>query len=955
MFLGKRNDDMKKRKSIAYLMTLIFTVTIGVEIVVLLSVLYIGKVPTKIKQEAYANFDINVIDNVNNIQNLLNTNEHFDHVLLNISYEIDKHFGRKEALVSSSKMHQLDFLKQIPNYLISLLIATNANGAYIILENLNTSNGTQVKEGLYITTNQGKNLSSYEAKIISNEIIELEKYITINRFSDSFVIDLNNQNYRFYNVIKNTKKQNINNPYISYRYQNFFSENVINVSYPIIENDTLVAIIGIEFKESSILKSNLRDSNISYVLGYTRDSEREIIPILTWNETRKLNIGEKILIDDKKVDNKYYKLINNDDYVINLINLNFYKDNVNPYNEESWVFLGIIKHSDLVGVAKYVERFILIIIVFSFFFGSLMIYLFTKKITSPIKVLSAEVSRGNTDFSNLKKTNIEEINNLIVSFDKLTQDIMQYSNKLTNAINSFLLGIYFYHNNEDEVFCTQPFFEMCGSKLKEGYIKRSEFEKLFNMLLNSYYDEKYDAYQLASGRWVKIDHKIESTFTIGIVSDITENVIALRKMEEKLDIDGLTQIYNRNAFGKLANKILEENKDRVVAVIMWDIDRLKYINDRYGHEFGDRYIITFANIIKTLENDGGIVARRSGDEFFGIIAGDSKEEIEEILKNVTNKIATLELDVKSGIKEKIRASMGVAWYKEDGNDLLTLLECADNHLYQYKFEFGDSATNANRASVNVFHYKKELAKIIDGDYITFAYQPIVDVKKAEIIGYEMLMRIFSDIINTPKHLIGLAKQYDNLNNIETLTFKKSLESYNLYKENIKNKKIFINSIARENLSLSVLEEIKTLTNNNLEMMVVELTEILDSDENHILEKVNKLKELKAQVAIDNFTKTYLETLKLNYKVDYLKVDISLIKNIDSSIEKQKELKQIVGFAKANNYKVIAVGINRLEELKTVIELGIDYVQGYFLGEPTVKPTVLKDEVIKYLKEYKNKI
>lgn len=941
-------------------MSLIFSITIAVEIIVLLSILYVGKIPDKIKQESYESFELNVLDSVNSIEDAIESKLHFEPIVDNITTEIINHFGSKGNVLTSSKTTQLNFISKIPEYLVSLMIATNSNGAYLILENNNEAIDNQLKkEGIYIAIdyNSIERLVQYNAIILSGEVdIDID-YINISREKEEFSFNLNDENDQFYSTIKNATLNDISEPYINYRFQEFLGEDVINITYPIVEDRNLVALIGVEISVSTLFKVFENNQKISYLLGYTENNDFQVKPIFTWNDSDRFITNGYIKLKTLPSIDKFYLLENDNTIASYVIRLSLYDGNNNPYNNQKWVFIGFISIDNLVGNANYVENVILLIIIISFAFGALMIYLITTKVTNPIKVLSEQVRNGSSDVTHYKKSNIEEINNLIISFEKLTQDVTNYSNKLTNAINTFLLGIYYYHNNEEEVYCTQPFLEMCGSKLQEGYIKKEEFDKLYNKLVNSYFDEKYHAYQLANGRWVKIDHKIESTFTLGIVSDITDNVITLRKMEEKLDIDGLTQIYNRHAFNKIVAKLIEKNPDKVIAIVMWDIDKLKYINDRYGHEIGDRYIIAFSDIIKTLENDGGIVARRSGDEFLGAIVGKSKKEISFLLSKIRHKINQSELEISSNISEKIRASFGIAWYPDNGKDLNSLLEYADKKLYQFKFEFGGLSNIINSdidSSVNIYHFNKELSKIIDGDYITFAYQPIVDVKTGNIFGYEMLMRIFSDILNNPKKLIEIATENAKLNRVEELTFSRGFESYQLHKNNIKDRKIFINSIANEKISSKAFEEILEATNYCLDMLVVELVDLLSANPAIVKEKVDFLKSINSQVAIDNFKAENFSEAIISFPVDFIKVDISIIRDIDSSIENQNLLNKIVAFAKENNYKVIAVGINKYEELVAVINAGVDYVQGYYIGEPTVKPANIKDDISQVIRNLVNK-
>ena len=94
---------------------------------------------------------------------------------------------------------------------------------------------------------------------------------------------------------------------------------------------------------------------------------------------------------------------------------------------------------------------------------------------------------------------------------------------------------------------------MCGSNLKEGYISKEEFNKIYEEIITSHYDKKYEAYLLPNDRWVKIETKFDSSFNLGIVTDITDQVIEVKRMEKELDIDPFTKLYNRIAF-KICNK-----------------------------------------------------------------------------------------------------------------------------------------------------------------------------------------------------------------------------------------------------------------------------------------------------------------------------------------------------------------------------------------------------------------
>lgn len=946
---------MKKQRSISSIMTIIFSITILLQVTVLLSVVYFGRVPQKVREDAYQNFDKDVSVNIASFNDTISSEKVFNIYTQALVSLLNKHFPKFDTIASSTRGEQLNFIEDTPKFLIELISTTNADAAYIIVvdEDLEISDEF-FQEGIYISNDNVFHDYQYTAKVMSKDLnVDLYNIYT-EASNENFRIDTQDNDYKFYNQLAKNTDSMYQTTYFSTRYQEYLKEEVINLAFPIYDMyGNCVVIYGVEYSIADFIKSTRNSVDITYILGYTLNNNFIVKPSFTWGKENTDLTDGSITISSLPTLDKYYSLVNDNTYAISVNIIDFYSGVSNPYMNETWVILGFIESNELTASSTYIETVILVIIFLSLIFGAVTIYITVSKVANPIKVLSDEVrERPNNNYYEFTKSNIEEVNNLILSFDKLSYDILQYSNKITNAINTVLLGIYFYQD-DTKVYCTQAFLEMCDSKLKEGYIDRVTFDELNDHIVKSYYDKKYDAYQLNNNRWIKLETKVESSFTLGIVTDITDRVNELMKMEKELDIDGFTNLYNRIGFQKLATNIINEHSDKVIAVVMWDMDKLKYINDRYGHDTGDKYIMKFADIIRNLEKSNGIVARRSGDEFYAILYSDNKEEIIKELEKIRFLINHSSLEITSEIIEKLRASVGIAWYPENGKDLNSLLAYADKKLYQSKYEFEglSNIVNTNiETHANLFHFNKELAKIIDGDYVTFAYQPIVSATTGEIFGYEMLMRIFSDILNNPKKLLDIARENEKLDIVEELTFKKGFESYQLNISNIKDKKIFLNSISNIKLADRAMNELLEITNNSLEMLVVELTNLLNADKQVVAEKVQQFKNLNAQIAIDNFKHEFIELINGNIDVDFIKVDMSIINNIESSKEQQEALEDIIRFARENNYKVVAVGISNYEELKIVINSGVDYLQGYYLSEPTVKPSNLKNEVILEIKK-----
>ena len=948
---------MKKQRSITNIISKIFAVTLLVQILILLSVLYIVRVPEKVRNDSFVNFDKNISESFLSVERALDWKEPIENFYGFLRNHI---LAEPDALhlIEGSKQDQLNFIKEYSKYLVGMLNGTQANGVFLIVENNDEANdGVIEREGLYIRSIASSYIygKDYEIMIKSSDIDLDIGYVNEGVVEQNFKIDLSDDNSKYYTQLKNKRNYMVSgNGYYSTRNQIIFKEDVITYSLPIFDNKgNLVVVVGIDYKLSNFERIVPGHPDITYILGFSGNDSFVISPTLIWGKELDFDLNNKLKVETLPSLDKYYKFVDSKDLVISLNQIDLY-DIINPYNNEQWVFLGIIGEDSLIGNASFVENTILAIIAISLIFGGVLIYLISIKIGKPIKVLSDQIrNRPKNDYVEFDKSNVEEINNLIRSFETLTYDVMQYSNKLTSAINVFSLGIYFYQQENDEVYCTQAFLDMVGSDLFEGNISRKYFDIIYHDILGSYFDDRLEAYRLGNDRWVKLEEKSSSSFTLGILTDITEQVDDMKRITKELDYDGFTKLYNRIAFQKNAKQIIYNNPDKSIAVIMWDMDKLKYINDRYGHDVGDKYIMEFANIIRELEKYDGIVARRSGDEFFAIITGTTKTEIINTLDKIKVMINKAEIEVEPGLYEKVRASFGIAWYPENGRNLESLLDYADKKLYQSKFEFNEFTNLLNKnnePTYSLIHYNNELAKILDGDYITFAYQPIVDAKTGEVFGYEMLMRIFSDILTDSEKLMAIATHERKLLNVEELTFTKGFESYNVFKPNIKDKKIFLNSISNVGVAEKAFKEISNLNNGNLDMLVVELTNYLGANKDELKEKIDRFKSVNANVAIDNFKLEYISKISDELAIDFIKVDVSIIDDIENLKDKQKILEDIIDFARINNYKVIAVGVKNYDELKIVINSGVDYLQGYYIAGPTVKPSNIKEKVFLEIKK-----
>lgn len=957
---------MKKQKTITSIMTYIFLGTIVLQIFVLLSIVYIGQVPKVIMKESYSHFDYHLEENGNLIEEFIRAKSDLGYYGEDLKNKIENLYNSGEEIADYNETDILGLIDDLKNNVVGILNNSKAESAFVIIED-NVINGDLMpRNGIYLTRNsnykEGEKL--YNVLVKDENIIINDSNVNEDEAINKFEFSSLNDDDRYYNILKELAISMDELPEYTFDIvnQKLINKFVITISFPLKNSkNELIAVYGVDISLDEFFLSVSTYPDITYSIGIRNPSKDEVNSYIVWDGEGSRTDRLVYQLTKEPVMDKYYGLVNRENSTVNFIPLGL-KDHSEDggslsyyYNgTEYWVLFALINTDRLMSNYKFVENIILVIISLSLLFGIAMIWLVIHRIAKPIRDLSLQVeNRPRGEYFAFEKTEVEEVNNLIISFEKLTYDVLQYSTRLSSAMTSSLLGIYFYQAKGNEVYCSQTFLTMVGSELREGNCPWQEFSSIYEKIKSSQYNSQYQAFRLHTGIWLKLEEKVESGFTLGIASDVSDQVKDIQKFEKELEIDEFTKLYNKIAFDKFATNLLKESKNRVAAVIMWDMDKLKYVNDRFGHDAGDNYILEFSKLIKELESSTSVVARRSGDEFLAILSGKTRQSIQKQIEDFDRKVNNTYLKVNKEISEQLRVSKGVAWFPEEADNLTSLLNIAEKNLYKAKFEYKGLVSlfeNPEAKNYNIFHFNQELKKILSGNYITFLYQPIVSAKTGDIYGYELLMRIFNDVIDSPKKLIDIAIENNKLDQVEAITFEEGFSCYNQNQDLLVNKKVFINSLANAKLSGTTLRRI--IKNNliRLQNVVVELSNVFSVDTEVLKNRIALFTNQNAKIAIDNFKFEYIEKLDPSLDIEYIKVDISIVQDLHYSTGQQKYLKDIISFAKKKKIKTIAVGIRTQKELEFVIAAGVDYVQGFYLGNPLVKPSSIDPKVVNIIKK-----
>ena len=433
-----------------------------------------------------------------------------------------------------------------------------------------------------------------------------------------------------------------------------------------------------------------------------------------------------------------------------------------------------------------------------------------------------------------------------------------------------------------------------------------------------------------------------------------------RRIEHERDYDILTGLYNRQAFRRACEELFAHpEKLGHAALVMTDLDNLKQINDTYGHDWGDQYLRQTGRCLAQSVPSGTLCARLSGDEFLLFFYGyRSREEIRRKLEELQDALHTSTSTLPNGSALHISISAGVAWYPENSTNYNTLKKYADFAMYQVKHsekgemrEFDVGVYNQEACAQQT---RNEFEEMLRQEAVDYYFQPIFSARSGRVVAYEALMRPQMPTLRSPLAVLKLARELGRLYDVEHLTIFKASEAFrDLRRKGLirEDALLFVNSIASVSLNDGDVQEYKRLYGDLLPDFVVEITEEEELDLKE-LERKRYVPGASGTVALDDYGSGYSNgNSLLTIEPRYVKVDISIIRNIDTNADKQQFLAGLVTYAKPRSIQVLAEGVETMAELQKVLELGVDLLQGYGCARPAPVPGPIAPEAMNVLREF----
>lgn len=440
----------------------------------------------------------------------------------------------------------------------------------------------------------------------------------------------------------------------------------------------------------------------------------------------------------------------------------------------------------------------------------------------------------------------------------------------------------------------------------------------------------------------KLDSESSGVSTILTVENVTQQQIQQQVLSDRASNDWLTKLPNRYSIIESIEKLIKSSKATRFALVLFDLNGFKYINDNFGHDVGDDLLVNLAKRMQRLLLKNEIMARLGGDEFLLLIKMEDSED--RLLERVNRLYNAFFKQIK--VKDRnfrFSASAGIAVYPHDGEEASLLIKRADMAMYQAK-ENKRSVCERYNVGMEVdgrarYELENELRNAVEMNAFAVYYQTIVDATTHVITSAEALIRWENGDKGfvPPSEFIHVAEDIGLINEIGLFVIKKVTEDLDTLREKFGSSiQVSVNLSPHQLKDTELTDYLVQLVSESpmiTQSIVLEITESVFVDDDSV-SRIDFLRSLGFLISLDDFGTGFSSLSHISrMPIDILKIDQSFVSKMFDTERDQKLLKNIVAIAKDLNLKTIAEGVETEAQQALLGQIGCGSLQGYLYARP----------------------
>ncbi len=614
------------------------------------------------------------------------------------------------------------------------------------------------------------------------------------------------------------------------------------------------------------------------------------------------------------------------------------------------------------------------------------IWLMRREFLAPILALNEHVLRiresGSLEIHQHQRLvgRKDELGTLCSSFERMVADlaaarreliakseaeIAKTAQRLEAALANMLQGLAMFDAEQRLILCNDRYanmYDLAREQVKPGTTLRQILEHraangdlggnsvddvLRSVLARVPYGEAGASYvsRLDDARWIAVSvQPMADGGTVTTHEDITERRLAEDRMAHMARHDALTDLPNRVLLRERLEQALagDRREDRRPSVLVLDLDRFKEVNDTLGHPAGDALLKTVAERLRSCVRKTDTVARLGGDEFAVILcAEDTAAEAEALSKRILE-VMGAPFDL-SGHQATVGASIGIAVAPGDGTDPDRLMKHADLALYRSKSEGRGTYRFFEPEMDQRMQARRRLERdlrnaLVNGEF-TLHYQPLVNLERDQVCGFEALLRWAHPERGTvmPADFIPLAEETGLIVPIGAWVLRTACAEAATWPDHLK---VAVNlspaQFKDRNLVNTVLGALATsrMPPQRLELEITE--SVMLQDEEVAFATLKQMHDLGVRIALDDFGTGYSSLSNLRkFPFDKIKIDRSFVSDLsEANVDALAVVRSIAQLGVSLGMATTAEGVETRDQLERIRAEGCTEMQGYYICPPS---------------------